>query len=45
MINQEYPPTQAINNPTNEKSDERKKFIRRHDLDILTRLTIAFSIG
>ena len=43
MINQKYIPTQAINNSSNEKPDERKTFIRRQDLDILTRLTVAFT--
>ena len=43
MINQKNIPTQEIDDSKNEKSDERKKFIRRHDLDVLTRLTIAFT--
>jgi hypothetical protein len=43
MINQKNTPTLEINDSKNEKSDERKKFIRRPDLDVMTRLTIAFT--
>ena len=42
-INQKKLPTQEIDDTKKGKSDERKKFIRRHDLDVLTRLTIAFT--
>ena len=43
MMNQENTPSLEIEGSKNEKSDERKKFIRRPDLDVMTRLTIAFT--
>jgi hypothetical protein len=43
MINQENTPSLEMDDSKNEKSDERKKFIRRPDLDVMTRLTIAFT--
>ena len=38
MINQEHTPSLEINDSKNEKSNERKKFFRRPDLDVMTRL-------
>ena len=43
MNNQENTPSLEMDDSQNEKSDERKKFIRRPDLDVMTRLTIAFT--
>ena len=43
MINQEHTPSLEIDDSKNEKTNERKKFFRRPDLDVMTRLTIAFT--
>jgi hypothetical protein len=43
MIKQEHTPSMEIDDSKNEKSNERKKFFRRPDLDVMTRLTIAFT--
>ena len=43
MINQENKASLEIDDSKNEKTNERKKFFRRPDLDVMTRLTIAFT--
>ena len=43
MINQENIASLEIDDSKNEKTNERKKIFRRPDLDVMTRLTIAFT--
>ena len=43
MISQDNKSSLKIDDSKNEKTNERKKFFRRPDLDVMTRLTIAFT--
>jgi hypothetical protein len=43
MINKKNIPAETTNDSNINKDCERKKFFRRHDLDVMTRLTIAFT--